>query len=493
MELKEVSVCNTIKNSKNNPNTQTNSEHIVVFSSNFNFVTTMCNILSERGYATIGFTSAEEVFNLLEGLSTDILIIDIERGEDLILNFLQRVFKISPNLLCIVVTDQGEYQTVIEAMKNGAFNYIFKPFKIEILLVTVAKTAEFSRLRKQKDIYHSIFENAVEGIYIKMPHGQYSMVNPSLVNLLGYKDANELIEKLNNDMPNQFYVEPERYKKVYNLLRRRDFATGIESQVYRKDGSTIWISENVRTVRDDEGNVLYYRGTIEDITRKKQNEEKLLQSEAYFRLCAEKSEKNTGIFLDIIDEICESYKELDNMLINFVKMTVNLLDEKNKWTKGHSERVAKYAETLGKKIGLDGEEMKKLKLAALLHDIGRLGTFEHLIDKPSKFTEEEYELVRRHPIIGAEMLEKIGFLNEVVYSIRHHHERIDGKGYPDGLKGKNIPLFSRILHVADSFDSMTADRPYKSRSGKDYAFLEFKRCSGSQFDPEIVKVALNVF
>lgn len=492
MKLKEVSLCSTEKSKKSNVNIQTNPEHIIVFSSNFNFMKSTCNILSEHGYTTSGFTSIEDTLNSLEGLSADILLIDVEKGDYLKIDILQNFLKIKRALLCIIVLEQGESQLAIEAIKKGAFDYLFKPFKIEMLLMIVNKATEFNRLRKDRDFYYSIFKDAVEGIYIRMPHGKYSMVNPSLVNILGYRDCGELIGKL-NDMPDQIYVEPGRYNKIIHLLHRKDFVTGFESQVYRKDGSVIWISESVSAVRDDKGNVTYYRGAIEDITRKKQNEEKLVQSESYFRLCAEKSEKNTAIFLDMIDEICESYKELDGLFIKFVKTSVNLLDKKNKWTKGHSERVAKYAELLGKEIGLDGEELKKLKLAALLHDIGRIGTFEHLVDKSSKFTKEEYELVRRHPIIGAELLEKMGFFSEVVYSVKHHHERIDGKGYPDGLKGKNIPLYSRILHIADSFDSMTAERPHRAGFGKDYAFSELKKCRGSQFDPDIVKVALKIF
>ncbi len=220
MKLKEVSLCSTEKSKKSNVNIQTNPEHIIVFSSNFNFMKSTCNILSEHGYTTSGFTSIEDTLNSLEGLSADILLIDVEKGDYLKIDILQNFLKIKRALLCIIVLEQGESQLAIEAIKKGAFDYLFKPFKIEMLLMIVNKATEFNRLRKDRDFYYSIFKDAVEGIYIRMPHGKYSMVNPSLVNILGYRDCGELIGKL-NDMPDQIYVEPGRYNKIIHLLHRK--------------------------------------------------------------------------------------------------------------------------------------------------------------------------------------------------------------------------------------------------------------------------------
>jgi PAS domain S-box-containing protein/putative nucleotidyltransferase with HDIG domain len=360
------------------------------------------------------------------------------------------------------------------------------------LLITISRAMEIRRLRKAKDLYCSIFADATEGIYLKTPEGQYITANPALADLLGYESSDELITKLGTNITNETYVEPDRHKEIIRILQKKDIVTGFESQIYRKDGNRIWISENVRAVRDPNGNLLYYRGTIEDITRRRQNEEALRQSESHFRLCAEKAEKNTGIFLDMIDELCDSYKELDQLFINFAKTMVNMLDEKNKWTKGHSDRVALYSEMIAKEIGIDREGMKKLRLAALLHDIGRMGTFDYFLHKPSRFTEQQYELVKKHPVNGAKILENIGFLDDLIPFVRHHHERMDGKGYPDGLKGEKIPFYSRILHVADSFDSMTSDRPHRKAPGKEYALSELKRCKGSQFDPKVIEAALKV-
>lgn len=188
----------------------------------------------------------------------------------------------------------------------------------------------------------------------------------------------------------------------------------------------------------------------------------------------------------------DSEEELDSLFMNFVKAMVNTLDAKSPWTKGHSERVAGYAEQIAKEMGLEDEKIILLRLASLLHDIGKIGTYDYLLDKPETLTEEEFEAVKKHPDQGATILKEVKQLKDIIPLIRYHHERIDGKGYPEGLKGEEIPLCARILHVADSFDSMTADGPYRPSPGKEYAISELKRCNGTWFDPQVVEAFLKI-
>jgi HD-GYP domain-containing protein (c-di-GMP phosphodiesterase class II) len=128
----------------------------------------------------------------------------------------------------------------------------------------------------------------------------------------------------------------------------------------------------------------------------------------------------------------------------------------------------------------------------LLHDIGKIGTYDSLLDKPERLTMEEFEIVKKHPFQGVEILQGVKQLHDIIPIIRYHHERIDGKGYPDGLKGEEIPILARILHVADSFDSMTSDRPYRPSPRIEYAISELKKHSGSQFDSYVVDAFLKV-
>ena len=141
---------------------------------------------------------------------------------------------------------------------------------------------------------------------------------------------------------------------------------------------------------------------------------------------------------------------------------------------------------------MSDEVLDAMELGGILHDIGKIGTYDKILDKPAKLLSEEMEEVRQHPGKGASILKPIKQLEKIVPLIKHHHERIDGNGYPDGLKGEDIPLLARVLCVADAYDSMVSDRPYRKAPGKKYAISELKRCSGSQFDAKVVEAFLSV-
>jgi putative nucleotidyltransferase with HDIG domain len=229
-----------------------------------------------------------------------------------------------------------------------------------------------------------------------------------------------------------------------------------------------------------------------EISQRKQTEAVLRENETHYKQVAERAAKSKEAFFNMLEDIRESYKELEELFLNLISTMVNTLDAKSPWTKGHSVRVAKYAEDIAEEMGLSENEMKDIRLAGILHDIGKIGTYDYLLDKPSKLTDEEFAIVKKHPAQGANILQGIKQLKNILPLIRYHHERIDGRGYPDGLNGEQIPLGAKILHVADSFDSMTADRPYRPAPGKEYARSEFEKYSGIQFDAEVVEVFLRI-
>lgn len=182
--------------------------------------------------------------------------------------------------------------------------------------------------------------------------------------------------------------------------------------------------------------------------------------------------------------------DLEELFIGTVKSLSSAIDAKSPWTAGHSERVTRYALDIGREMGLSEKELKQLELAGILHDVGKIGTYEAILDKPGRLTEDELKIMRLHPGKGAEILGPIKNLKDMIPAIRHHHEFYNGTGYPDGLKEEKIPLFARILTVADTADAMGADRPYRKGRGMDVIIAELKRCSGTQFDPIVVDVFL---
>ena len=178
---------------------------------------------------------------------------------------------------------------------------------------------------------------------------------------------------------------------------------------------------------------------------------------------------------------------LEELFIGTVKSLSSAIDAKSKWTAGHSERVTKYAVQIGKEMGLSEKELKNLELAGLLHDIGKIGTYEAILDKQGKLTEDEIKLIRQHTVKGAEILSPIKQLKEIIPAVKYHQEFYDGSGYPDGLRGEAIPLFAQIIGAADAIDAMSADRPYRKGKSMDTVVEELKRCSGTQFDPTVVE------
>ena len=184
--------------------------------------------------------------------------------------------------------------------------------------------------------------------------------------------------------------------------------------------------------------------------------------------------------------------DLKELLIGTVKSLSNAIDAKSPWTAGHSERVTRYALEIGMKMHFPEVDLNDLELGSLLHDVGKIGVYDAILNKPAPLTREEYETLKGHPLRGVRLLGPIKQLSRIIPCIRHHHERLDGSGYPDGLKGERIPLWARILAVADAFDSMTSDRPYRKALSSEAAIDELKRCVMTQFDPEIVKTFIDI-
>lgn len=182
--------------------------------------------------------------------------------------------------------------------------------------------------------------------------------------------------------------------------------------------------------------------------------------------------------------------DMREMFKNTVRTLSAAIDAKSHWTAGHSERVVACSLAIGKEMGLDEKGMNNLEIAGLLHDIGKIGTYELIIDKQEGLTEDELKIIKQHPIKGAEILSPIKQLKDIIPAVRHHHEFYNGSGYPAGLKGEDIPLQARIVGVADSVDAMGSDRPYRKGKTRDEIAEELRRCSGTQFDPKVVDAFL---
>jgi putative nucleotidyltransferase with HDIG domain len=194
--------------------------------------------------------------------------------------------------------------------------------------------------------------------------------------------------------------------------------------------------------------------------------------------------------LFVVRHSYQTANHLQRQTEDALRALVSVIDERDNETRGHSERVSKLAKDIGKELGMPSAELDVLVPAALLHDLGKVGMEGNLLFKPERLTEDERNRSQRHAVIGGELLSKFPLFERGADLVRHHHERYDGTGYPDGLKGEDIPLGARVISVADSFIAMTEDRPYRKGVSQDEAIAELLRCSGTQFDPRVVQALI---
>jgi putative nucleotidyltransferase with HDIG domain len=186
------------------------------------------------------------------------------------------------------------------------------------------------------------------------------------------------------------------------------------------------------------------------------------------------------------------YESMKRDQISIIRALSSTVDAKDHFTLGHSQKVSEYSLKIAEAMGLPERDVENIKYAALLHDIGKIAIPDDIIKKPTKLTPEEFEKVRKHPVIGAMIIKEIESLAPMVPIILHHHERYDGKGYPDGIKGDAIPLGARIVHVTDAYDTMVSARAYRDMIPQELAVSELRKNAGTQFDPAVVEAFITI-
>lgn len=187
------------------------------------------------------------------------------------------------------------------------------------------------------------------------------------------------------------------------------------------------------------------------------------------------------------------YQELEEMFFQTAKSLADAIEKRDPHTGGHTQRVTLYSQAIAKYLTLTPLEKKWVKITSVLHDIGKIGIEDYILKKPKPLSPGEFEIIKRHSNMGAEIIEHIRQLREIVPGVKYHHEQVDGKGYPDGLRGKDIPILAKIVAVADTYDAMTTDRPYRKAMDKRIAIEELKRCSGTQLDGEVVEAFIHAY
>lgn len=498
--------------------------------------------------------------------------------------------------------------------------------------ITERKKAE-EAIKEAEEKYRGIFENAVEGIYQSTPEGRFRTVNPAFAEMMGYNSPQEMIAAITN-IADQIYHDPSRRADFMRILSQQGNVSGFEYQMSRRDGGLVWVSENARMVRDAEGRALYYEGLLEDITVRKENEQRIqtqldqlnalhvienaINSNSDLRMTLEiilrevtaqlgadaacvlmfnkdthtldfaggrgflskamqhtklsagegyagriihdrktihipdlsKAENNrlldalnragenfaayvgcalvakgqafgvleifqrsplapnpdwfdflaliadqTALAIDnarLFENIQRSNFELTLAYDATIEGWSRALDLRDRETEGHTRRVTDLTIKLARQMGIPDAEILHIRRGALLHDIGKMGIPDHILNKPDELTPEEWHIMRNHTSHAYKMLSPIKYLQPALDIPRCHHEKWDGTGYPDGLKGEQIPIAARIFAVVDVWDALTSNRPYRDAWSNDEATEYIRSESGRHFDSQVVETFLSL-
>lgn len=205
-----------------------------------------------------------------------------------------------------------------------------------------------------------------------------------------------------------------------------------------------------------------------------------------------KSIKQMDEIKRINGQLENSKEQLEQAYLDMIETLRYAVEAKDSYTRGHSDRVSEYSVLIGEKLGLPEEQIKILRIGGLFHDIGKIGIPDSILLKPEKLSDDEYSQIKNHPSIGAHILSSSAIFKNIIPIVKHHHERYDGKGYPSRLEGEEIPYVARIAAVADTFDAMTSRRSYRGPIDIEKVKEEIKRCEGTQFDPQIAEIFLEI-
>ena len=315
----------------------------------------------------------------------------------------------------------------------------------------------YKKLELSESRYRALFENVPVGLYTTTPEGDIVNFNPQSSLILGYSQ-----EELKARKAGDFYVnKAEREDWLKELFKKG--STEREFRMRRKDGKIIWLRDTSRLRKDEEGRI-YIEGSLQDITE-------LKNLEASLR---------------------ENLRKMEKLFDSTVMALSSAVEVRDLYTAGHQRRVTQLAIEIAKEMGLD-DRIKALKIAGLLHDIGKIAIPSDILTKPTRLTEVEYMLVKHHPVTGYQILKKIDFPWPVATIVLQHHERLDGSGYPEGLKDGDILIEARIIAVADVVEAISSHRPYRPALGISVALDEIKRHRGVLYDKDVVDACIKVF
>jgi response regulator RpfG family c-di-GMP phosphodiesterase len=452
-----------------------------------------CNVLKAD--------TGNKALQILRQNDIDVAIVDINLPDMNGISLLDPIKTHDPSIAIVMITGYPEPNFVVDAMKKGASDFLVKPFDLDKLMIVMMRVMrERELLREKKDILDRLedkkkiemlnrqLQKKIEELSI-MFHISNSLNGLSIVDDV-YEKMLHLVREVLNPRSCAFYLADHDNQELILVMEHRDNGTTPHDR--RLVLSDDFVPKSGLSMK-----YLTHNGTIFLPLAIKD------QRVGYI---AVEGRKGKGVFpsddLFLLKLVAEKaaikienkmlYESLYNSILDTLSSLIIAIDRRDSYTKGHCERVADMCSQLGERMGISDYEKSVLRIVGPIHDLGKIGIADEILLKPGGLTNEEYEIMKGHSAMGEEIIKRFEILAEEAKIIRHHHERFDGRGYPDQLAGASIPLCSRITAVCDAYDAMTSNRPYRNALTQAEAMKEITAGTGKQFDPEAANAFISI-
>jgi response regulator RpfG family c-di-GMP phosphodiesterase len=473
----------------------------------------LADFLTMEGYVVHAVEDGAQALEELHKRSYNLVISDLKMPNLSGLELIQKIGEESIPVITVIMTGFGTVETAIEAMKKGAYDYILKPFKVEEVIHIVQRGLDRQRLQH-------------ENIRLKDALSIYK-ISEAIATSLSVEKVLDLvldatIDTVDADVVSLLLEDPKRAGRFAERMRKVSERAdpGIEAPTLNLQEALPLFAEDRPLLVHGSRSYQFLESPPRELDRRlvslcsiplKLNGRIIGMLNAYSYTRGNKfsegqrkmlyvlasraavSIENARLYENLVDANKDLTKANVSLEENFKQTIIGFahaLEESDRYTRGHSERVSMYARLIAIGLRLTGPEIEVIVKVGLMHDVGKIGVRNDKLNKPGKLTPEELAMFRSHPAKGKRILEPIPFMRDIVPGCYCHHEAWDGSGYPQGLVGDHIPVIGRVVAVADAYDAMTSDRAYRKALPHEIACGELERCTGSQFDPEIVPVFL---
>ncbi len=456
----------------------------------------ICNIVAEalssnEKYNVVSFSKPQEALLYLENNRVDLVLTDLVMGDYSGVDILERAFRFHSDCIVILMTAHPTVNNAISVLKKGAYDYLVKPFKLEMLKNTVerglkqqALARENVHLKEQlalQKLSESIgTSNSLQEILEIAAKTARAIIGVEAVSILIKEEKNRVAIPLIIDTDNSDSEAKEFLSGRHEICRE-----SIDNMVMNSEKISCKADGSKKSIMSCP---LISRGSLIGLINIVHNEN-----------INPMTQGQTNLFSIIASKVASAIENfqlnenLQNSYLKAIKALANAIEARDPYTRGHTERVTILAALIASRLNWSEEKRAELKMGCTLHDIGKIGIPDAILNKPGKLTTDERAQIKMHPVLGANMLGGIDYMEAAIPYILYHHEKYDGSGYPHGLSGEEIPIEGRLLAVVDTYDAIVSHRPYRDGANSKRAIDELIKYKNEQFDPMIVDILVSVW